>query len=498
MTSPSLSAPTPTISHPGPKLVLAAVVALIGDRLFYVHALGISLVVFLAAIAAAALVAVGSRLHWLRYAVALILLIAGLAPLVESVSLLSLGFGVVGLALSVAILTGSLEGGVARTVKAAAGIVLAGPFNLPADLYDVARRTIESRRAPRAAVLIGWLIPLALCAVFAALFATANPVLVGWVVDMPWSVLIPRLDLPRTLLWLCLLAVVWAFVAPRGSGRLDVAGAALTQSPSADVAPVLSGVLDSTVVLRCFVLFNLLFAVQSATDVAYLWIGFALPPGVTHAAYAHRGAYPLIATALLAAAFVLIALRPGGVGERSSAIRILVCLWIGQNVLLVTSAMLRLDLYVEAYGLSLLRLAALIWMALVGVGLALILARIILRRGNGWLVGANALALATTLYACAFVNFPGTVADFNAAHRLDAGQAFDLPYAASLGAAAIPAIDRVLADGDGPLTVDARQWRWRLAATLRQRMGDWRAWTFRDQRLLNYLAAHPDAPVPAR
>ena len=32
---------------------------------------------------------------------------------------------------------------------------------------------------------------------------------------------------------------------------------------------------------------------------------------MTYAAYAHRGAYPLIVTALIAAGFVLAALRPG-------------------------------------------------------------------------------------------------------------------------------------------------------------------------------------------
>ena len=39
------------------------------------------------------------------------------------------------------------------------------------------------------------------------------------------------------------------------------------------------------------------------------------PTASTYAAYAHRGAYPLIATALLAAGFVLVAMRPGGPAE---------------------------------------------------------------------------------------------------------------------------------------------------------------------------------------
>lgn len=498
MSMPTLNAPAPAISHPGPKLVLAAGIALIGDHLFYGHALGISLAVFLALIAAAAVVAASAQLRWRTGVIALFPLLAGLASIVETVSPLSVTFGAAGLAISVAILTGGLDQGVGATIRAAFGILLTGPFDLPPDFYDVARRAVGRWHTPQAAFLMGWLIPVALCAAFAGLFSAANPLIAGWLSDIPWSALIPSPDLPRILLLLSLLAVAWAFVAPRMPRRWDVVGTAFARATPTDIVPPLSGLLTLTVILRCLILFNLLFAVQSATDATYLWAGLALPPGVTHAAYAHRGAYPLIATALLAAGFVLVALRPGGAGERSPAIRILVCLWIGQNVLLVASAMLRLDLYVEAYGLSLLRLVALIWMALVGVGLALILARITLRRGNGWLIQTNALLLAATLYACAFADFSSTVAEFNAAHRLDAEQAFDLPYAMSLGSAAIPAVDRVLIDYDGPLKERARLWRWRLATDLRQRMGDWRAWTFRDQRLLDYLTAHPDAPSPAR
>ena len=73
-----------------------------------------------------------------------------------------------------------------------------------------------------------------------------------------------------------------------------------------------------TTILRSLILFNLLFAVQTALDVIYLWGNAKLPDDITYASYAHRGAYPLILTALLAAGFVLAAMRPGGPAEKSS------------------------------------------------------------------------------------------------------------------------------------------------------------------------------------
>ena len=90
------------------------------------------------------------------------------------------------------------------------------------------------------------------------------------------------------------------------------------------------------------------------------FLGAPLPGDLTLAGYAHRGAYPLIATALLAALFVLVTLRPGSETARSRGIKVLVTLWIAQNLLLVASTMCRTFDYIESYSLTVLRIAALI------------------------------------------------------------------------------------------------------------------------------------------
>ena len=84
---------------------------------------------------------------------------------------------------------------------------------------------------------------------------------------------------------------------------------------------------------------------------------------MTLAGYAHRGAYPLIATALLAGLFVLVTLRPGSDTVRIPLIRRMVVLWVAQNVFLVASSILRTRDYIDAYSLTRLRVAALAWMA---------------------------------------------------------------------------------------------------------------------------------------
>ena len=245
--------------------------------------------------------------------------------------------------------------------------------------------------------------------------------------------------------------------------------------------------------MRSLVLFNLLFAVQTVMDINYLWRGAALPDGMTYAAYAHRGAYPLIVTALLAAGFVLAAMRPDSVAEYSPRIRALVFLWVGQNVLLVVSAIMRLNLYVETYLLTYWRVAAFIWMVIVAIGLILIVARIVLDRSNAWLIAANLIVLALTIYVCSFVNFASLVANYNVAQSqasAKAGRPIDLNLPRGARAQAIPALDRYIAANP---TWDQRHFRAHrdnYAVAHAQRTQSWRAWTFRGWRLTRYLGSN--------
>jgi hypothetical protein len=240
----------------------------------------------------------------------------------------------------------------------------------------------------------------------------------------------------------------------------------------------------------------MLFALQSGLDLTYLWGGASLPHGMTYAYYAHRGAYPLIATALLAAGFVLIAMRPGGPAEQSRLIRPLVLAWIGQNILLVISSIFRLDLYVAAFSLTYLRLAAFIWMLLVATGLCLILIQIIKRKPVFWLVAANAVSLALVLYVCCFINAPRLVAAYNVAHSREVsgtGPWLDKDYLRSLGPEVLPVLEPYLPQIPAlQSTVSQLRAGPNICENQRRRSENWRASGFRTWRLQRYLANNPD------
>jgi hypothetical protein len=251
-------------------------------------------------------------------------------------------------------------------------------------------------------------------------------------------------------------------------------------------------------VLRSLILFNLLFAIQTGLDLVYLWGSAKLPADVSYADYAHRGAYPLIATALLAAGFVLAAMRPGGPAEKSKIIRPLVYLWVAQNVMMVASCILRLHLYVETYLLTTMRVAAFVWMLLVAAGLVLIVARIILKQSNGWLVRMNLISLTATLYVCALINFPAIIAAYNVTHSKESsgkGVSLDINYLGELGPQVLPALNRAR---ELP-AVEARLacTRNRLLSAQAADMASWRSWGFRSWRLQRWLDKHPDQPSSA-
>ena len=301
------------------------------------------------------------------------------------------------------------------------------------------------------------------------------------------------MSLGRVLFWTVALSIVWPFIHVRWSGKREMpAGLAEAAALAQGMPSGQNDFFGVATILRSLILFNLLFAVQTVLDVAYLWGNATLPADISYASYAHRGAYPLIVTALLAAGFVLAAMRPGGPAEQSRVIRPLVYLWVAQNVLLVLSSILRLDLYVQIYLLTWWRVAAFIWMVLVALGLVLIVARIVLNRSNDWLIRANLITLTATLYICSLVNFAAIIADYNVSHSREAagkGVWIDMNYLFSLGPQALPAIDRAIAlRGFDPTLVSRRGC---LVEQQRREMASWRSWGLRSWRLQRTLDAQP-------
>jgi len=466
-----------------PAIVLA--LAALADWLFYAQRIGISAVVFAVALACGALLANFARLNKTQLLLAGVLVLAALVPAIEEFNAASFFFIVLALGIGLSLTTGPKLTGAGEQAAALCNLYLIGPFRLFRD-------AIGAFNLPAlTAGFTTWFIPVVLTGIFGFLFVSANPLLEKWIGLMNPGSATSFIGAGRVLFWVLALSIVWPFIHVRWRRRSEVtADLAAAETETQDAQSQTVDFLGVATILRSLILFNLLFAVQTALDVFFLWGNATLPADISYAAYAHRGAYPLILTALLAAGFVLVAMRPGGPAEQSKIIRPLVYLWVAQNVLLVASSILRLDLYVQIYLLTWWRIAALIWMLLVAFGLLLIVARIRLNRSNEWLIRANLVTLTATLYVCSLVNFTAIIADYNVDHSREvSGKGFtvDINYLFQLGPQALPAINRAIAlRGSDPNLVSRRDC---LVEQHRSDLASWRAWGFRSWRLQRTLEA---------
>lgn len=440
-------------------IMLAMFLVVAADILFWGQAVGLSLAVFAVLIWCAALTVLRpDRVPWVSFLV----MLAGIFPVIDYVQALSVAILILSLVASLVVMAHPLAsvGGIASGMVRVIGRVLkAGPLAWWVAVIDLVEGGLPKPPTGVRRVLRDWAFPVGGTLIFAALIVKANPV-IGQTLSL---ISLPDLlswmslpDLPRVLFWLGTAMIVWPFIegavtSARAFALPDVAGAERVIG------------INAPSVLRALVMFNVAIAVQTALDITILAGGAALPEGMSFASYAHRGAYPLLATALLAGAFAIVA-RPHL--SSHAAIRPLMMLWLAQNVVLCVSAALRLEIYVAAYGLTYLRIYALIWMAVVAAGLALIAWQTWRGRTNAWLMLRGAGLCLGTLYICAFVNFAGVIVRHNLAEdvRTDWDYLCSLGPMGAAGAFPEPYPDRnaALCGWQRPQATGWRDWQFRV------------------------------------
>lgn len=462
------AAPAPSRASIGlPPLFALLGLIIAGDQLLWAVLPGIALPLFMLLVAALA--------HALSFPQAKLrtalsawgLLCMALLPGIDQVQALSVAFALAGMLGFVGIMVGKTGRGAAF---AALRFPVSAPLCIGADMLDMVRQPRGPSFAGIGASLRDWVIPAGLGVTFAALLLVANPVLEQWVMDLFSLGDLPLPSLAHLLFWIGLGLLIWPFL------RLGAMRHVLTRPVPAVQAFGQVWYLSPRSVSRALILFNLLFAAQTATDLAIFWGGAALPEGMSYADYAHRGAYPLLFAALLAGGFALLT-QPFLTGR--PVLKALLLVWVVQTALLVASSMLRLDLYIEAYSLTRLRFAAFVWMGVVGGGLVLMLWQIIRGFGPGWLIMRASELGVITLYACSLINVDGLIARHN---LLDESIHTDSHYICKLGQGAAPAI----AARDAAMG-------WSLCGmhTMEPTVyapSDWREWGYRNARLRSKLA----------
>lgn len=283
-------------------------------------------------------------------------------------------------------------------------------------------------------VLRGVALASLLLLVFGGLFASADRAFARIVSDM----LLPDVDLgllPARLI------VFGATLV--GSGALILAGARYALASGAESVPETSRRLGRTEWLTALTLLDLLFAGFVLVQITILFAGHRYvlaTQGVTYAEYARQGFFQLLAVGALTLAVIAGAVRwARREGSRDTVLlRLLLGVLSLLTLVILASALRRLNLYEDAYGLTQLRFlvhATILWMA--GIFVLLLTAGATMR--TAWLPRVAVLFTATAILVFTLINPDGVVAEHNV-RRFQETELLDLQYASSLGADAVPAL----------------------------------------------------------
>ncbi|WP_079277628.1 DUF4153 domain-containing protein [Streptomyces sp. CB03234] len=218
------------------------------------------------------------------------------------------------------------------------------------------------------------------------------------------------------------------------------------------------------------IVLNLLFAVFNAVQLTVLFGGYEKvlsQTGLTYAEYARQGFWQLLWATLLTLAVIALALRwapRDGARDRALVRSVLGTLCL-LTLVVVASALRRMDLYVDAYGLTRLRISVAAMELWLGLVIVLIMAAGVLGARRLHLPRAVAVSAAAGVLAFGLVSPDGLVAERNVQRYERTGQ-IDIGYLDGLSADAVPALDRLpeplrscaLANIAGTLDADETPW----------------------------------------
>jgi hypothetical protein len=311
---------------------------------------------------------------------------------------------------------------------------LLGAFGLvrDADMATAVRSSATVRRpALRAAILT-----LPLFVVFTALLSRADPVFgsIFRLPDVALEEIVSHFMLGGVFAWLSAGWMRGALLST--TGRAAWAGQLPVKLGMTEVTSSLGAVLG-------------LFAVFVAIQLRWLFGGADVvqaTTGLSVAEYARRGFFELVAVAALVFPLILgtrAMIDDAAVIRRHARLSVALLVLLGA---IMTSAALRMQLYVQHFGLTTDRLYALVfmmWLAIVFVGVGLTVLR-------GWerpLAAITAVSGFATLFALTLANPERIVANVNL-NRTATALPVDFEYLARLSGDAAPLVARALVQAE--------------------------------------------------
>lgn len=284
-------------------------------------------------------------------------------------------------------------------------------------------------RSRFATAIRGALLALPLLLVFGALFIAADPLFERYTRSITRFItedFLGRVFVAALMAWITA-GLLRGLLAQKSPLELVPQAPAL---PAAEISIALGAVAA---------LFTLFIAVQAR----WLFDGagaLAATPGLTAADYARRGFSELVMAAALILPLLLVAdsVTQNAATNERRIVRLLSALMVALVLLVMGSALQRMALYTERFGLTEARIFATAFMAWLGVVFAWFVATTLRGRRDHFAAGPVAAGIAA-VFVLAVINPDAWIARVNL-DRARAGAEVDAPYLARLSADAAPAL----------------------------------------------------------
>lgn len=407
-------------------LLMVVTIALLFDRMFWDHSVGLNLTIF----ALVAMTVAVWRHGWNGISVPARVAYIGTAVSATMVyvhhSSLALTATVVGLML----FAGLVHEPALRSV----------PFALPQAVASfllapmAGRQGLAALRGAGGSPGSGWrwtriaIVPVLVALAFVQLYRTGNPKferLTAGLFDGLFA-LLDELLTPHLLFFLFALMVCAAlvrrtapeFVARFEQGCTDAMVRLRVRRPHW-LAPLAMDALErerrAGVVL--LVLVNLALLVVNAIDIGWVWFGFTVPEDFSLKQFVHEGTWALICSILLSMVVLLYLFRGNlNFHPRNATLKRLAVVWVVQNFILGISVFLRNYHYISFHGLAYKRVGVIVFLTLVLIGLVTMFIKVHRRHSLFYLARVNGWAWFAVLVGLTTVDWDSLIVRYNLRH----------------------------------------------------------------------------------
>jgi hypothetical protein len=163
-----------------------------------------------------------------------------------------------------------------------------------------------------------------------------------------------------------------------------------------------------------FIMVNILLLIVNILDVVHVWFNFEPASAVELRKFVHEGTFILIFSVFVAIGVVLFFFF-GNLNfyKNNRALKTLAYIWIGQNMIMVVSVLIRNMYYVQSFGLAYLRLGVFFFLIATIVALILLMIKVELRKSVIYYLRTISITAYCVLLFVALFNWDTLIAMYN-------------------------------------------------------------------------------------